>query len=214
MCIELAWDCRFHQGTPPLITKTVAKHRTDSPPQKSPTLLTIFSNHLLIDTVLSLVPKLGLLYLFYDLTSDLCLGSLSSNFWLPSEDSSLHGPGRVTVSSDSNDSQHWAQAMASRRHCEHGVSIARLALLAILVLWTVSQWGLGLYIRRYAVRMDLKHRLSQSVDSTFDVEKAFYEEDSLADDYQDALKSVQGWTWNGSEKEPIIEFVEKAPLKN
>lgn len=169
--------------------------------KRSPILLTIFSNHLLIDTVLSLVPKIGLLYLFHDLTSDLCLSSFSTTFWTPHGDSSLHGPGRVVVSSD----HQWAETMKARRNCELGISIARVLLLAVLVLWTTAQWGLGFYIRRYAVKLEIRQRVAQNTDYTPDLEKAFYEEDSLADGYQDAVKTVSEWTsWSGqSEKPPL-----------
>lgn len=39
-----------------------------------------------------------------------------------------------------------------------------------------------------------------------DEEKAFYEEDSLADGYADAVKAVQDWSsWQTGEKQPFVD---------
>lgn len=84
--------------------------------------------------------------------------------------------------------------------------MARVALLAVLIFWTTAQWGLGLYIRRYAVKLEINGRASQGGDSIRDLEKAFYEEDSLADEYRDAVRAVSTWTRSGNEKQPVIEF--------
>ncbi|KAL1305785.1 hypothetical protein AAFC00_003950 [Neodothiora populina] len=181
---------------------------------RSSTLLTIFSNHLLIDTVLSLVPKIGVLFLFHDLTSDLCLTQISASFWLPSEESSLHGPGVATPNNEQ-----WMETMKMRHNCELGISVARMILLAMLVLWTTAQWGLGLYIRRYAVRLEVRGRNVEGASCGHDVEKAFYEEDSLADGYRDAVKAVSQWrtSWNttgGSEKSPAVVVVVSEDKKN
>lgn len=84
--------------------------------------------------------------------------------------------------------------------------MARMALLAVLVFWTTAQWGLGLYIRLYAVKLEIKGCVTQGGDSLRDLEKAFYEEDSLADEYRDAIRAVSTWTRSGNEKQPVTEF--------
>ncbi|KAG9585285.1 hypothetical protein KCU86_g23089, partial [Aureobasidium melanogenum] len=157
--------------------------------KKSPTHLTIFSNHLLIDTVLSLVPKIGLVYLFHDVTSDLCFTSkLNTSFWFPSTTADLHGPGRVIQTSSPE--QTLGASIKARRHCETDVLIAQIAFGAVLVFWTIAQWGMGLSVRRYALKLELhNYQTVQCVDE----EKAFYKEESLADEYEDAVKSVQQW---------------------
>ncbi|GAB7354513.1 hypothetical protein MBLNU459_g4980t1 [Dothideomycetes sp. NU459] len=168
--------------------------------KRSPTLLTIFSNHLLIDTVLSLVPKIGLLYLFSDLTKDLCFTPLSTTFWLPSETSSLHGPGRVIELS--------GQLSKSHQNCEIGLVCAQVVLLFILVLWTGAQWGLGLGIRRYALKLEMAELRAMPGDA--EKMESFYEE-SLADGYHDAVRAVQEWTWpskQGNEAATVIVVTE------
>lgn len=99
-----------------------------------------------------------------------------------------------------------ADAVTSRRRCDLGVSVAQVVFLAVLVLWTTAQWGFGLYIRRYAVKLDIANTMSDRKQpaEVRDVEKAFYEEDSLADGYFDAVESVKQWTWNGNEKEALF----------
>lgn len=173
-------------------------------------LLTVFSNHLLIDTAISLVPKLGLAFLFRDMTRDLCHGSsnVQVRFWHPSAPSSLlHGPGRVIVEG-TRPSSTGAAAHLSRQRCESGLAVAQLLLLAVLVLWTVAQWGMGLAIRRYALKLEMAEEV-QAAESGLvkrpgmDVEKkaaaaAFFREDSIADGYHDAVKAMQEWTWTGA----------------
>lgn len=179
-------------------------------------LLTVLSNHLLIDTVLSLVPKVGLLYLFHDLTSDLCLSSLSTTFWLPNEDSQLHGPGRVMISSSHGGAERYARAMKARSHCEFSISVARIILMAVLLLWTSAQWGLGLYIRRYAVKLDIRGRLGRDefrVDAEKGVTFSGKKERSAHDGYQDHVNAVQQWTWGGGSKsENQQQLVEITPI--
>lgn len=172
--------------------------------QKSPTHLTIFSNHLLIDTVLSLVPKIGLVYLFHDVTADLCFTSkLNTSFWFPSTTSDLHGPGRVIQTSSPE--QTLGASIKARRHCETDVLIAQIAFGAVLVFWTIAQWGMGLSVRRYALKLEL---LNYQAAQCMDEEKAFYKEESLADEYQDAVKSVQQWS-RGEKDRTFIEVAEK-----
>lgn len=172
-----------------------------TPPKRSSTLLTIFSNHLLIDTVLSLVPKIGLIYLFHDLTKDLCFTSLNTSFWLPSDSSRLHGPGRVIPLYD--------QSMKAREHCQVGLLCAQVALLVILVMWTAAQWGLGLGIRRYALKLEMAELRAMPVDE----EKlaVFCERDTSADGYRDAVEAVQQWTWppRYEENVPVVVFVDR-----
>lgn len=151
----------------------------------------------MIDTVLSLVPKIGLIYLFHDLTKDLCLASLNVTFWLPSEASRLHGPGRVIHVNDTS--------LQARKHCEIGLVSAQAILLAILVLWTAAQWGLGLGIRRYALKLELAEYRSAPVDE--EKQAIFYREDSIADEYHDAVKAVQKWTWPSRSDEKLLMVV-------
>ncbi|KAG9632533.1 hypothetical protein KCU95_g2713, partial [Aureobasidium melanogenum] len=173
--------------------------------KKSPTHLTIFSNHLLIDTVLSLVPKIGLVYLFHDVTSDLCFTSkLNTSFWFPSTTADLHGPGRVIQTSSPE--QTLGASIKARRHCETDVLIAQIAFGAVLVFWTIAQWGMGLSVRRYALKLELhNYQTAQCVDE----EKAFYKEESLADGYEEAVKSVQQWAWGEKDSTTFIEVAEK-----
>ncbi|KEQ67354.1 uncharacterized protein M437DRAFT_80004 [Aureobasidium melanogenum CBS 110374] len=173
--------------------------------KKSPTHLTIFSNHLLIDTILSLVPKIGLVYLFHDVTSDLCFTSkLNTSFWFPSTTADLHGPGRVIQTSSPE--QTLGASIKARRHCETDVLIAQIAFGAVLVFWTIAQWGMGLSVRRYALKLELhNHQADQCVDE----EKAFYKEESLADEYEDAVKNVQRWTRGEKDSATFIEVAEK-----
>ncbi|KAK6007287.1 hypothetical protein QM012_006295 [Aureobasidium pullulans] len=173
--------------------------------KKSPTHLTIFSNHLLIDTVLSLVPKIGLVYLFHDVTADLCFTSkLNTSFWFPSTIEDLHGPGRVIQSSSPE--QTLGASIKARRHCETDVLVAQIAFGAVLVFWTIAQWGMGLSVRRYALKLELNnYQTVQCVDE----EKAFYKEQSLADEYQDAVKSVQQWARGEKDSTTFIEVAEK-----
>lgn len=176
-------------------------------PQRSPTFLTIFSNHLIIDTILSLVPKLGLIYLFHDLTADLCFTSkLNTSFWSPSSTSDLHGPGRVIQTSSPEDI---VATIRARRHCETTILIAKIIFVGFLVLWTVAQWGLGLSIRRYAVKLEMHNSNLIHGDERVDVEKAFYEEESLADGYQDAVKAVSQWTWRENDVAVFVENAER-----
>lgn len=135
-----------------------------------PILLTIFSNHLLIDTVLSLVLKAALLWLFHDMTSDICFSpSLSfsssssstsrphhhaSSFWeIPGGSSSAHH-----AFSSQPGGHHPAGSNGSgsggNSPCDVGVTVARFVLLVFLGLFTTAQWGLGLYVRRYAASID------------------------------------------------------------
>lgn len=173
--------------------------------QKSPTHLTIFSNHLLIDTILSLVPKIGLVYLFHDVTSDLCFTSkLNTSFWFPSTTADLHGPGRVIQTSSPE--QTLGASIKARRHCETDVLIAQIAFGAVLVFWTIAQWGMGLSVRRYALKLELHN---YQADQCVDEEKAFYKEESLADEYEDAVKSVQRWTRGEKDSATFIEVAEK-----
>ncbi|KAH0256434.1 hypothetical protein KCU71_g21908, partial [Aureobasidium melanogenum] len=173
--------------------------------KKSPTHLTIFSNHLLIDTVLSLVPKIGLVYLFHDVTSDLCFTSkLNTSFWFPSTTADLHGPGRVIQTSSPE--QTLGASIKARRHCETDVLIAQIAFGAVLVFWTIAQWGMGLSVRRYALKLELhNYQTVQCVDE----EKAFYKEESLADEYEDAVKSVQQWARGEKDSTAFIEVAER-----
>lgn len=176
--------------------------------KKSPTHLTIFSNHLLIDTVLSLVPKFGLVYLFYDVTADLCFTSkLNTSFWFPSTSEDLHGPGRVIQTSSTE--QSLGASIKARHHCETDVLVAQIAFGAVLVFWTIAQWGMGLSVRRYAVRLELQSYTAASSNQHIDEEKAFYEEDSLADEYQDAVTVVQKWTCREKDSTTFIEVAEK-----
>lgn len=206
LCSRRARNLRILQGTkmqpshmnPPVLT----------PIQKSPTHLTIFSNHLLIDTVLSLVPKFGLVYLFYDVTADLCFTSkLNTSFWFPSTSEDLHGPGRVIQTSSTE--QSLGASIKARRHCETDVLVAQIAFGAVLVFWTIAQWGMGLSVRRYAVRLELQSYTAASSNQHIDEEKAFYEEDSLADEYQDAVTVVQKWTCREKDSTTFIEVAEK-----
>ncbi|KAG9824868.1 hypothetical protein KCU98_g17204, partial [Aureobasidium melanogenum] len=173
--------------------------------KKSPTHLTIFSNHLLIDTVLSIVPKIGLVYLFHDVTSDLCFTSkLNTSFWFPSTTADLHGPGRVIQTSSPE--QTLGASIKARRHCETDVLIAQIAFGAVLVFWTIAQWGMGLSVRRYALKLELhNYQTAQCVDE----EKAFYKEESLANGYEEAVKSVQQWAWGEKDSTTFIEVAEK-----
>lgn len=176
--------------------------------QRSPTFLTIFSNHLLIDTVLSLVPKIGLVYLFHDLTADLCFTSkLNTSFWFPSSTSPLHGPGRVIQTSSPEETL--VASLRARRHCESSLLIAQIAFIGLLVFWTVAQWGLGLSVRRYAVKLEMQNCALMQGNARMDEEKAFYEEESLADGYQDAVKAVQQWTWREKDSTIFVTEAEK-----
>ena len=177
-----------------LMSYSTAVSDTTLPSQRSPTFLTIFSNHLLIDTVLSLVPKIGLVFLLHDLTTDLCFTSqFNTSFWLPSTNSPLHGPGRVIQTSIPEETLH--ESIKARRHCQAGVLIAQIALFTVLSLWTVAQWGFGLSVRRYAVKLELQNGILTRDNQHMDEEKAFYEEESLADGYHDAVRVMQQWTW-------------------
>ena len=93
--------------------------------------------------------------------------------------------------------------MTARKHCEVGISVARVILLAILVLWTTAQWGLGLYIRRYAVRLDINDRMAQRGVSS-DEEKASYKDDAPGDMYQDHVKAVDEWSRKAYEKQESL----------
>lgn len=210
-CVCLVWlrlgyagDLRIVQG---IYTKTSATLNliTSDSVQKSPTHLTIFSNHLLIDTVLSLVPKTGLVYLFHDVTADLCFTSkLNTSFWFPSTTADLHGPGRVIQTSSPD--QTLGASIKARRHCETDILIAQIAFGAVLVFWTIAQWGMGLSVRRYALKLELhNYQAVQSVDE----EKAFYKEDSLADEYQDAVKSAQQRARGEKDNTTFIEVAER-----
>ncbi|KAI5209601.1 hypothetical protein E4T39_00768 [Aureobasidium subglaciale] len=174
--------------------------------KKSPTHLTIFSNHLLIDTVLSLVPKIGLVYLFHDVTADLCFTSkLNTSFWFPSTIEDLHGPGRVIQSSSTE--QSLGASFKARHHCETDVLIAQIAFAAVLIFWTIAQWGMGLSVRRYALRLEPQSYNSVQGDGNVDEEKAFYYEKSPVDEYRDAVKVAQNWT--EKDNTTFIEVAEK-----
>ena len=101
------------------------------------------------------------------------------------------------VPSTHGGAEQYAQAVKARRHCEFGLAVARITLLGLLVLWTTAQWGLGLYIRRYAVRLDIQDRAARGQFSSMDAEKGqVYAEDgkmSLADEHDDHVEAVQPW---------------------
>lgn len=66
---------------------------------------------------------------------------------------------------------------------------------------------MGLSVRRYALKLELhNYQMVQYVDE----EKAFYKEESLADGYQDAVKSVQQWSRGEKDSTTFIEVAEKA----
>lgn len=170
--------------------------------------MTIFSNHLLIDTVLSLVPKIGLVYLFHDVTADLCFTSkLNTSFWFPSTISDLHGPGRVIQTSSTE--QTLGASIKARRHCETDVLIAQIAFGAVLVFWTIAQWGMGLSVRRYALRLELQNYNTIQRDERLDEEKAFYEDENFADEYQLPVQSVQQSILREKDSITVIEVAEK-----
>jgi hypothetical protein len=170
--------------------------------------LTIFSNHLLIDTVLSLVPKIGLVYLFHDVTADLCFTSkLNTSFWFPSTTADLHGPGRVIQTSSTE--QSLGASIKARRHCETDVLIAQLAFGAVLVFWTIAQWGMGLSVRRYALRLELQNYNTIQCHECLDEEKGFYEDECFADEYRDSIRVVQQSTFREKDSITVIEVSEK-----
>ncbi|KEQ77529.1 hypothetical protein M436DRAFT_37083 [Aureobasidium namibiae CBS 147.97] len=176
--------------------------------KKSPTHLTIFSNHLLIDTVLSLVPKFGLVYLFYDVTADLCFTSkLNTSFWFPSSAADLHGSGRVIQTSSTE--QTLGASIKARRHCETDVLIAQIAFGAVLVFWTIAQWGMGLSVRRYALRLELQNYNSIQRNERLDEEKALYKDEGYADEYQDHVHIVQQLKPSEKDSVTVIEIAEK-----
>jgi hypothetical protein len=142
--------------------------------KRSPTHLTIFSNHLLIDTLLSLVPKIGLVHLFHNVTADLCFTSkLNTSFWFPSSAEPLHGPGRVIQTSSSELSL--GASIKARRHCETDVLIAQITFGLVLLCWTVAQWSMGLTVRRYAAKLELHIQLDEPA---IHGEKAYRDEES------------------------------------
>jgi hypothetical protein len=176
--------------------------------QKSPTHLTIFSNHLLIDTLLSLVPKIGLVYLFHDVTADLCFTSkLNTSFWFPSTTADLHGPGRVIQTSSTE--QTLGASIKARRHCETDVLVAQIAFGAVLVFWTIAQWGMGLSVRRYALRLELQNYNTIQPHECLDEEKASYEDEAFTDQYQDSVKLGQQSTFQEKDNITVIEVAEK-----
>jgi len=176
--------------------------------KKSPTHLTIFSNHLLIDTLLSLVPKLGLVYLFHDVTADLCFTSkLNTSFWFPSTTADLHGPGRVIQTSSTE--QTLRASINARRHCETHVLIAQIAFAAVLIFWTIAQWGIGLSVRRYALRLELQNYNTIRPHECLDEEKAFYEDEAITDQYHDSVNLIQQSTFQDKDNITVIEIAEK-----
>ncbi|KAI4803557.1 hypothetical protein E4T44_11153 [Aureobasidium sp. EXF-8845] len=176
--------------------------------KKSPTHLTIFSNHLLIDTLLSFVPKIGLVYLFHDVTADLCFTSkLNTSFWFPSTTADLHGPGRVIQTSSTE--QTLGASIKARRHCETDVLISQLAFGAILVFWTIAQWGMGLSVRRYALRLELQNYNTIQPHECLDEEKASYEHEAFTDQYQDSVRLGQQSISQEKDTITLIEVAEK-----
>lgn len=170
--------------------------------------MTIFSNHLLIDTVLSLVPKIGLVYLFYDVTADLCFTSkLNTSFWFPSSAADLHGSGRVIQTSSTE--QTLGASIKARRHCETDVLIAQIAFGAVLVFWTIAQWGMGLSVRRYALRLELQNYNTIQRNERLDEEKALYKDEGYADEYQDPVHIVQQLKPSEKDSVTVIEIAEK-----
>lgn len=65
---------------------------------------------------------------------------------------------------------------------------------------------MGLSVRRYALKLELHN---YQADQCVDEEKAFYKEESLADEYEDAVKSVQRWTRGEKDSATFIEVAEK-----
>lgn len=131
------------------------------PPQRQLILLSIFSNHLLIDTVLSCIPKLGLLYFFSDLTRTVCV---SATQW-------HHSPSPLLDKRGGMMPEDPHRALKRKRQCEVSFLVAQIALLAILVVWTAAQWSLGMAIRGYAVRLEaVREGRERSADA--DLEKA------------------------------------------
>jgi hypothetical protein len=154
------------------------------------------------------VPKIGLVYLFHDVTADLCFTSkLNTSFWFPSTTADLHGPGRVIQTSSTE--QTLRASIKARRHCETHVLIAQIAFGAVLAFWTVAQWGIGLSVRRYALRLELQNYNTIKPHECLDEEKASYEVEAFTDQYQDSVKLVQQSIFQEKDNTIVIEIAEK-----
>lgn len=108
--------------------------------QRSSTLLTIFANHLTVDAILSLAPKVCGLYVFNNLTRDLCSsGSIVSELRRPGNTANGHACGGL---------------LGQSKRCQLVILAAHMLLLGVLVAWTLAQWSLGITIRSYARALD------------------------------------------------------------
>lgn len=140
-------------------------------PQHSSTLITIFSNHLLIDTVLSLVPRLGLMYFFSDLVHSSC----------PEPFTSSHNEGfiathkaMVTRYDFEEVTSPFVENVVRQHQCETSLLAGSGLFMGIVLVLAIGQWHLGSSIRRYAQHLE---SVGEAMDMVVDLEKAAFYQD-------------------------------------
>ncbi|KAF4553267.1 Hypothetical protein D9617_7g029940 [Elsinoe fawcettii] len=129
---------------------------------RSPTLLFIFSHHLLLDVFLSLVPQLTLLAVFHDFATsgDVCptvYDGMASygKFRVPKPDVALGTISRLFGLGPTN----W---------CQLGLQAAQAVAATLVVIGGIAQWRAAMGVRRLAIWYEVTERVEERVGADFD----------------------------------------------
>lgn len=120
--------------------------------QCSPSLVTIFANHLLIDAFVSLIPKLGLVLIVNPHAVCPCTSAFSP---LPCCTLQAMYPEAAVVEWNRMETWGLATGAAFLRDCRSVVSTTRVILIPLVIILTVAQCRLSMKVRAFAAKLEL-----------------------------------------------------------
>jgi hypothetical protein len=139
---------KLHQ--PSSLTKRLLKYNANAQQQHALSIA-IFSNYLLLDTIVCAIPRMLLLGLVHTLSAPMCTSPPASPF---SQDPiTLQAPSSQAYTTDASSPASQWELLTSRwtlAGCYNIVQLAQLALAAGVIAGTVLQFVGALYVRDYA----------------------------------------------------------------
>ncbi|PSK34955.1 hypothetical protein B9Z65_1538 [Elsinoe australis] len=126
---------------------------------RSPTLLFIFSHHLLLDVFLSLIPQLALLAVFHDFSSSLGVCPAPSiSYDAQKSYGKFHVPTTEGTFGKLERMAGMAIGLTEENWCIIGLQVAQAVLGAMVVVGGVAQWRAAMGLRRLAVSYEMSDK--------------------------------------------------------